>query len=375
MGLGKTKQALTVARFFADEWPLLCICPSSVCYNMSAECTEELGIKKDAICVLNGKTFDPAWLMAAFAGKPIQSKTGGAAGPRRSKTEGRAGAQSVHHLVRPLENGARHQALRQPIPSGDRGRGALRQDIRVGAQQGAAVSESEAASSFLSGTPIEPVEGAVPELAHFGPVCVWGVAIHSVHVWRKEQKKPPSKRLFDYRDRYCGLRYEMKRGRWVPVEQNSVRREELGSIGQLRFWLRRTKEILGDKLPPKIRAAFCCRRRRSSGRRGRSGGARQVRARHLQTRAAYMPFTTSCRRSSGRWWSFYIQQQVIDHLDEKVLLFAESQFTLHKCEELLKKNGLVQDVDFILIEGATAYKNAAGDRLVPRRAGVQDRPC
>lgn len=30
MGLGKTVQALTIARYYMDDWPLLIVCPSSL---------------------------------------------------------------------------------------------------------------------------------------------------------------------------------------------------------------------------------------------------------------------------------------------------------------------------------------------------------
>ncbi|KAL0484976.1 smarcal1, partial [Acrasis kona] len=37
MGLGKTIQAISIAQYYRDEWPLLVICPSSLRYNWSNE--------------------------------------------------------------------------------------------------------------------------------------------------------------------------------------------------------------------------------------------------------------------------------------------------------------------------------------------------
>ena len=37
MGLGKTVQAITTALCYRDEWPLLVLCPASLCANWRTE--------------------------------------------------------------------------------------------------------------------------------------------------------------------------------------------------------------------------------------------------------------------------------------------------------------------------------------------------
>ncbi|KAK3908406.1 SWI/SNF-related matrix-associated actin-dependent regulator of chromatin subfamily A-like protein 1 [Frankliniella fusca] len=57
MGLGKTIQALAIADFYHDEWPLLIVCPSSMRFQWVAEICKHLkNVNSDSIFVItNGK--------------------------------------------------------------------------------------------------------------------------------------------------------------------------------------------------------------------------------------------------------------------------------------------------------------------------------
>jgi len=59
MGLGKTIQAISIAHYFKDDWPLLVICPATLRYNWSNEIERWLGVYPEEINVITSSHIKP----------------------------------------------------------------------------------------------------------------------------------------------------------------------------------------------------------------------------------------------------------------------------------------------------------------------------
>lgn len=223
MGTGKTLQSLMICQYFQDKWPVLVVCPSSLCYTWRSEIMQWLSLPESDVWILkNGKQVSKNLSHKFFVVSYNLMK-----------------APVVHEWLM----GQQYQVVVL-----DEAHNIKNRHSKQSQQALKLISQSEV-RVLLSGTPFNyPSEMFQQVKALYPEIYPW--FYHFKRDYVEEHDK------MYYAERYCRPYYmDLKRGRGSWVFKGYDHHEELNAVLNT-FMIRRLKDQILTQLPEKNRVCI-----------------------------------------------------------------------------------------------------------------------